>query len=345
MLRSLQFWAGVAISGLLIVLFLRATHIGELRTSLEEANYWWLIPSVMVLFVAIIIRCLRWAILMRPLKKMSPWQLFPYAIIGYMANNLLPARAGEVVRAYVTGEREDVSRVGVLGTVAVERLFDGSVLVVMLLISGAIVGFDDGRLQAIAIVSSVLFLAAIIGFYALTLSEERAKRVIHYFLRFLPARLESTAGHIADSLVISLRSVHDWRSMSAVVVLSAIAWTVEAGAYFVLGQGFNLDAHGVGFENYCLLLAAANMAIIIPTFFGGTGPFEWAAKLTLVGAGVPDSLASAYSVVSHAVILIPTTILGLLLLWSFGISFRRITSQRSDRLAVVDAIDPDLRGK
>lgn len=345
MLRSLQFWAGVAVSGLFIVLFLRTTHLHELRDALEQANYWWLIPAVMVLFVAIAVRCMRWAILMRPLRQISPWQLYPYAVIGYMANNLLPARAGEVVRAYVTGEREDVSRVGVLGTVAVERLFDGSVLVIMLLISGTIIGFDDGRLQAIAIVSSALFLAALIGFYALTLSEERAKRVIHYFLRFLPKRLENMAGGIADSLVMSLRSVHDWRSMSAVVLLSAVAWTIEAGSYAILGQGFNLDAHGVNFVNYCLLLAAANMAIIIPTFFGGTGPFEWAAKLTLVGAGVPGSLASAYSVVAHAVIIIPTTILGLILLWSFGLSFRRITGARSDRLAMVDAMDPDLAGK
>lgn len=95
-------------------------------------------PAIPVLFCAIVVRCLRWSILMRPLVDISPWRLLPYAIIGYMANNLLPARAGEVVRAYATGERENVSRMGVLGTVAVERLFDGCVLVIMLLISGAI---------------------------------------------------------------------------------------------------------------------------------------------------------------------------------------------------------------
>jgi hypothetical protein len=81
----------------------------------------------------------------------------------------------------------------------------------------------------------------------------------------------------------------------------------------------------VTFAHYCLLLAAANLAIIIPTFFGGTGPFEWAAKLVLVAASVDPAVASAYSVVAHGVILIPTTVLGLILLWSFGVSFRRIT--------------------
>lgn len=85
----------------------------------------------------------------------------------------------------------------------------------------------------------------------------------------------------------------------------------------------NLD---VGFANYCLLLAAANLAIIIPTFFGSTGPFEWAAKLTLVGAGVPAALASAFSVVAHTFVLIPTGVRQSADYWSYGLSFKRLTN-------------------
>jgi uncharacterized protein (TIRG00374 family) len=321
--RSLRFWASLAISALFIALFLRATHPRELGDALNQANYWWLIPATAVLFIAISVRCLRWSILMRPVARMSPRSLMPYAIIGYMANNLLPARAGEVVRAYVLGEREKVSRFGTLGTIAVERLFDGSALVLMLLIAGAFVGFEDSRLRSIAIASTVLFLAAFTFFYLLTLSEDRAKRILHRFIRLLPARFEPQVEALTDSLVGSLRSVHDWRSLTAVILLSGLAWTVEAASYAVIGQGFDL---GVSFGHYCLLLSAANLAIIIPTFFGGTGPFEWAAKLVLVGAGVSEGVAGAYSVIAHAVILVPTTIIGLLILWSFGISFRRITN-------------------
>lgn len=334
MFRSLRFWASFAISVVFIALFLRATHPSELVGALNQANYWWLIPATAVLFVAICVRCLRWSILMRPVAKMSPWSLMPYAIIGYMANNLLPARAGEVVRAYVLGEREKVSRFGTLGTIAVERLFDGSALVLMLLIAGAVVGFEDSRLRTIAVASTILFLAAFTFFYLLTLSEDRAKRILHRFIRLLPDRFEPQVEALTDSLVGSLRSVHDWRSLTLVVILSGLAWTVEAAAYAVIGQGFDL---GVSFGHYCLLLAAANLAIIIPTFFGGTGPFEWAAKLVLVGAGVAEGVAGAYSVIAHAVILVPTTIIGLIILWSFGISFRRITNVRAP---VEEAVAP-----
>jgi len=326
LLRSLRFWASLAISLVFIALFLRATHPGEIADALNEANYWWLIPGTLVLFVAVSIRCVRWSILMRPVAPMSPARLFPYAVIGYMANNLLPARAGELVRAYVLGDREKVSRMGTLGTIAVERLFDGSALVLMLLVAGSFVGFEDSRLRTIAIASSALFLFALVAFYLLTLSEARAKRVLHRLISFLPDRFEPQVEALTNSLVGSLRSVHEWRSLVAVVGLSALAWTVEAGSYAIVGQGFDL---GVSFGHYCLLLAAANLAIIIPTFFGGTGPFEWAAKLVLVGAGVGEGVAGAYSVIAHAVVLIPTTILGLLILWSFGISFRRITNVKT----------------
>ena len=322
MLRSVRFWAGVAISAVFIGLFLRATHPGEIKSALEDANYWWLIPAFAALLVAISARCVRWSVLMRPVAPMSPARLFPYAIIGYMANNLLPARAGELVRAYVLGDREHVSKMGTFGTIAVERLFDGCVLVLMLLAAGSYVGFEDSKLRLIALVSTAFFLAALVGFYVLTLSEARAKRVIHLFLRVLPARFESRAEAMADQLVLSLRSVHDPKSLALVFLFSVVAWTVEAGSYAVIGHGFNL---GVGFGHYMLLLAAANLAIIIPTFFGGTGPFEWAAKLVLVGGGVSGDIASAYSIIAHALILIPTTIMGLVLLWSFGVSFRRIT--------------------
>jgi hypothetical protein len=330
-LRSVQFWVGVAISVVFIALFIRTIHPGDLRHALGEANYWYLAPAMVVFFVAIGVRCMRWSILMRPVHPMSPARLFPYAIIGYMANNLLPARAGEVVRAYVIGDREGVSKMAALGTIAVERLFDGCVLVSMLLIAGAIVGFDDTKLRVIAIASSFFFLAALAGFYVLTLSEQRARRVTHFLLRALPERLEERAEGIADALVSSLRSVHSWRSVLFVIVLSAIAWTIEATAYAVVGKGFGL---GVGFGQYCLLLAASNLAIIIPTFLGGTGPFEWATRLVLVAAGVSEGLAGAYALVAHALVIVPTTILGLLLLWTFGIAFGRIVHPLEEEVAV-----------
>lgn len=322
MFRTVRFWVGAAISAILIALFFRATHPREMGDAFAEADYLYMAPAVGVLFLALWLRCYRWSLLMRPVAVIAPRRLFSYAIIGYMANNLIPARAGEIVRAYVLGDREHVSKVGTLGTIAVERLFDGVVLVLMLLTAGAIVGLGDGKLQIIAAASTALFVVAFAAFYWVTASVDRAHRLVHAVTSRLPGRLGELTEHIAEPLVNGLRSVHDWRTFGAVLALSAAAWTVEAGAYAVIGRGFGID---VNFAHFALLLAAANLAIIVPTFFGGTGPFEWAAKLVLVGAGIPQGLAAAYAIVAHAVIFIPTTIVGLILLWTFGISFGRLS--------------------
>lgn len=326
MFRSLRFWAAVAVGVLLIALFVLATDLGDIADAFQEASYWYVAPAIVVLFISFWLRCFRWSVLMRPVAAITARRLFAYSIIGYMANNLLPARAGELIRAYVLGERERISTMGTLGAIAVERLFDGCVLVLMLLTAGAVAGLGDSRLQAIAIASAALFSVALVVFYWLTLREERAHRLAGFIL----ARLPGTAGerlrpHV-DAIIGALRSVHDWRSFLLVAFFSILGWTVEAGAYAIVGLAFGIK---VGFAHYVLLLAAANLAIIIPTFFGGAGPFEWAAKLVMVNAGLGGGLAAAYAIVAHAVVVAPATIVGLILLWVFGIPIARLGRLRT----------------
>ncbi len=325
MFRSIRFWAAVAVGVLLIVLFLLATDLSEIVSAFEEANYWYVLPAAAVLFLSFFLRCYRWSILMRPVAAITPRRLFPYSIIGYMANNLVPARAGELIRAYVLGERERVSTMGTLGAIAVERLFDGCVLVLMLLTAGAVAGLGDDRLKAIAIVAAALFSVALIAFYWLTFREERAYRLADSLLARLPAAMARRLAPHVRAVIGALRSVHDWKSVLLVAFFSILGWTVEAGAYAIVGLAFDIK---IGFAHYVLLLAAANLAIIIPTFFGGAGPFEWAAKLVMVNAGLSGGLAAAYAIVAHAVVVAPATIVGLILLWTFGIPIARLGRMR-----------------
>ncbi len=327
MLRSFRFWAALAVGVLLIALFLLATDPSEIADAFKDASYWYVAPAIVVLFFSFFLRCYRWSILMRPVAAISPRRLFSYSIIGYMANNLIPARAGELIRAYVLGERERVSTMGTLGAIAVERLFDGCVLVLMLLTAGAVAGLGDDRLKAIAIAAAALFSVALVAFYWLTLREERAYRLADFLLARLPATMAGRLRPHVNSVIGALRSVHDWRSFLLVTFFSILGWTVEAGAYAIVGLAFGIK---VGFAHYVLLLAAANLAIIIPTFFGGAGPFEWAAKLVMVNAGLAGGLAAAYAIVAHAVVVAPATIAGLILLWAFGIPIARLGRLRTE---------------
>ena len=132
MFRSLRVWIGFVFSAVLVGLFFTLVDLSDVWNAFKEANFLFMLPAVVILFISLWIRCVRWTLLMRPVAAISATRLFPYAIIGYMANNLLPARIGELVRAWILGERERIPKASAIATIAVERLFDGGVLVVML---------------------------------------------------------------------------------------------------------------------------------------------------------------------------------------------------------------------
>ncbi len=303
-------------TALFLGLFFWRTDLGDMADALADANYWWFAPAVALWFVSAWFRSVRWRYLLRPIADLPARTLYPVVIIGYMANNLLPARTGELVRAYVMGERHRVSLMGTLGTIAVERLFDGLVLLAFLVLVGAFVGLSR-ELTVLAIAMSVIFAAVFAVFLYVASSAERAQRVIGALVRLLPARARERARGWAGGFVAGLEALRSPAALTAVVLTSTVAWALEGTMYFMVGVAFNL---GEAFPIYLMVAAAANLAITLPSTSGGIGPFEALAKETLVFVGVGTSAAAAYAVALHALLLLPVVAVGLIFLWMINLS-------------------------
>src|SRR5690242_1391340 len=129
---KLKFWLGLIVSLVFLYLAFQGQDFGKIGQALGEANYWWLLPALGAYFLGVYVRAIRWHYLLGPLKKVSVKRLFPVVVIGYMANDVLPVRMGEVVRAYVLGKRENVSKTGTLATIVVERIMDGITMLLFL---------------------------------------------------------------------------------------------------------------------------------------------------------------------------------------------------------------------
>src|SRR5512136_486411 len=127
-MKRWQFWVGVLISVVLMWWALSKLDLARAWAAVESANYWWLIPGIAIFFVDVWVRAWRWHYLLKPLKSISTRTMFPIVCIGYMGNNIYPARAGELLRAYVLRRREGVPISASLATVLVERVFDGVVM-------------------------------------------------------------------------------------------------------------------------------------------------------------------------------------------------------------------------
>lgn len=337
MLRSLRVWAGIVITLVFLGLFLRQTDFGEIRNSFQHANYLLAFASLPVYFLGIWVRTVRWQYLLRPVKKLSVWRLYPVVIIGLMANNIVPARAGELVRAFVLGERERVSKAAALGTIAVDRLFDGLTLIPMLVIVAAVVGSNESfplaiggyslNLLGLSIVMAILFGIALAVLFVLAFSEPWRVRADRFVLAVTPARFRPSVEGLAHAFFEGLHSLRSPVDLGIAWVMSTVSWLLEATMYYMVGVAF--DIH-VGFHYYLLATAAANLAISVLASQGGIGPFELVTKQTFVAAGIAESPAKAYAIGLHALVLLPVIAVGVYMLGTMGISlgemFRRSTA-------------------
>ena len=136
--RCLSIAVGIVISIVFMVLLFRNIDFSELIGALRGANYYWLIPNIVLIMFTMYQRAYRWAFMIRPVKEVPFHKLLAATCIGFMANNVLPLRLGEFVRAYsLSYQDRQVSKSASLATIFVERMvFD---LVALLLILGVVI--------------------------------------------------------------------------------------------------------------------------------------------------------------------------------------------------------------
>lgn len=352
MFRSKQFIIGIVVSLIFLVWSLWNVQLDKVGEALAKANYYALLPALALYFAGVWVRALRWRILLRPVvPKITLVKTFEVVVIGYMANNVLPARIGELVRAYILSRRESVRKTSTLATIFVERIFDGltmigfaaaAILFVLAFDSAALSIGSDHKLGTflrennVAIITvAVGFLVALLVFVLVASSHSRMEALVSFGLRFLPGRLRERAARLATSFVVGLGSLRSASSMLSVFVLSIVAWLFEAGMYYVIGTyGFNLSADGVQLPFYAYMLATAfiNLGTLVPQAPGYLGVFEAAAMGVLHGAfGVLKGSAFSYVIVLHATLLLPVTVLGFVFLSRESMSWRDLTDLEKTR--------------
>ncbi|HLF70535.1 MAG TPA: lysylphosphatidylglycerol synthase transmembrane domain-containing protein [Dehalococcoidia bacterium] len=323
LLRRKRFWFGLIVSFGFLAFFLARTNFHEISTAFEGADLLLAVAAVPLYFFGFWLRTVRWRFLLRPIADVPIRRLYPVVLIGLMTNNIAPARVGELVRAYLLGERQSMSKTTALGTIAVDRTFDGLTLVAILGIVTIASGADAG-VKAIGVVSALLFVAVTTALVTLALSPVRARVWVTRLLHLLPAALAEKAEGLLDAFLEGLRSIRNpWMLLQAAVA-SVASWLMEATMYYIVGEAFHLN---VGFDVYLLVTASANLALSVFASPGGIGPFEVTTREVLVYFDVAGASASAYALALHALLLAPVIIVGLVLVWTTSLSLRDMLGQ------------------
>lgn len=329
MLRSRRFWIGLAVSLVFLILFFYRTDLSRMQQALAEANYTFILPAILVYFIGVVFRSVRWHYLLRPLKSMSPRSLFPVVVIGYMANDIIPLRIGELVRAYILGEKERVSKTAILGTIAVERMFDGLTLLFFMAVVSLFITLP-GFLGDFARPMALFFVAALIAVFIIASSQTVADKV----LGLVPGKIGYKVRELAGLFLSGLKVMRNPRYLIAVFFFSCLAWLFEATTFLIVGFSFDLQQP---YQVMVLTTAVSNLAITLPSSPGGIGPFEVLAMETLVLFGTDRALAGAYALVLHfVVLLIPVILLGLFYLWLENLSLAQVVQTRERAAGLVN---------
>ncbi len=304
---------GVLAAGGLLLWALRGVHLGEVVRRIQGSHPWPLTAAVVIATITFPLRLVRWRLLLRRadgsvLPALPMWHA---VAIGFMANNVLPFRAGELVRLVAVTRLTGVRFSAALSSLAVERIFDA--LSVVALMSLALLGSDlppDVAVGGVSVTyaaraagaAGLAALGLAVAVVAFPLAAERMVR------RLLPA------GKLADRLVRLIEGIRQGLAalrspalLAAVVFWSLVLWLVNAWSFHVAFAAFDIP---VGFAGALLLQGILVIGISVQLTPGFVGQFEAAIVAALALYGVSNEVGSSYAIAFHGATFLPIILLG-----------------------------------
>jgi uncharacterized protein (TIRG00374 family) len=334
--RWLALVVGIAISLIFLYIGLRGLNLSRVWHDVRRVHLGWLAIGATIYFLAVWGRTWRWHYLLRSVKAISLKRLFPVVVIGYMGNNVYPFRAGEVIRAYVLKRDEDVSISASLATIVVERIFDGLVMLIFVFVALPFADFKASWLRDIVFFSTLVFWGAFLAFLVVALRPAQMRRIYTTVLdRALPARTAETAKRLADHFMLGLENLRRPRDLFMTLLSSVFIWLTETTKYWFVMHAFDFR---VSFFALMVMTAVVNLATTLPSSPGYVGTFDTPGIKTLTAYGIRESTAASYTLVLHAALWLPITLLGFFFLYREGLNWRDFSRARE---AAVSGGPPD----
>jgi glycosyltransferase 2 family protein len=300
---------GSGATGAFLWLFLRQVDLGEAWSEITALPGWTLLASLGLILANVLLMTLRWKYLLAGAGyTIRKRKLFSTISVGRAANNFLPARGGDLLRIESVRER-GVPAFVAAGTLFAERLLDGVVLSVWILLGAMLLG-EGGPILLTGVALSA---GTALGVFLVALAardSERTEGFIWRMTKWLPPRWHTRAARAAAHFVEGLGAFRGRWRVFLVFATSAGMWLADVAMYYIVGQAFELD---VGVGGYFLLEGVGNLALAVPATAAGIGTFDYLTLTAAKGIDVETHKATAYVLTMHALTVLPITILGAVL--------------------------------
>src|SRR6266511_1840265 len=291
---------GILVTILCLGLAFYRVDLRGLLDALAAGNYVLVAPAALCTLSGYLLRTARWRVILAEAVSCSFGTLFGILMVGFAANNLLPARLGELARAYLLRRRSGVRKSYLLASIFVERVFDGLVLVA-----------------------------------ALMLHPELFERVMSWTLKPFPTRMAHWTAGAFGAFLTGLNTMRRPGVLARTVLLSIAVWSLEWSSYFILSNAFQLGLSTGQRAAACgLLLSVVNLGIMLPSSPGYVGTFQFFAMAALSVFGVGPEVALALAILAHVTQYVLVTSIGLAFFGREHVSWRDLSADAGDEAEV-----------
>jgi dolichyl-phosphate beta-glucosyltransferase len=311
--RLFQFLIAAGFSALVIYGISWHFDMRQTMASVRSAQLGPLSIGVVLMVIAYLLRGLRWRIWERSL---SYWDSLRLILIGFMGNNVLPARLGEILRAHCVSSRtgRDRGRTTALASIAVERILDGLVLAIFGLVGIALVDVDE-RLKWSLFLVSLAFAMLTSGLVLSIRHDQRIRAFVAAANRKFPGHVTAFAREKTFHFLNGLLPLGTWPRLLGAIASTVVIWGIEVGVCYFVGLSV---WPGMSVPVALLFLVVVNFASLVPLTIGGIGTIEAVVPVFLISAGVPAYPALAMVLLQHGSQYLLTTITGAILYFAGG---------------------------
>jgi glycosyltransferase 2 family protein len=310
---SVRVVLGLLISAVFIFVTLSRVDLALVGQALGRVQPAGLVVAVGLVAIETALRALRWHLLLQPVRPTKYRSAVAYLCIGYLANAILPARLGDLTRAYLAGGAFGIARIGVLGTILVERLSDGLFILAAVAVLGVVVA-GGGSLATTAAALGAIALGGAVGLAMLFFAARRVG--IH------ETRLGRIASDLLARLAIGAVALRRPGTLAAVIGLTVLPFAVGVVIFGVVARAVGVD---LTVAQVALAFGAVSLSFAIPAAPGSVGTYEFVGVTVLTAYGVTAEVALATVLLVHLIVTISTSIAGLVAAWMLHFRVGTIT--------------------
>ncbi|MCU0643772.1 MAG: flippase-like domain-containing protein [bacterium] len=325
--NGLKIILGLLVSIGFLFLAFRQLDFHQMKQAFSLAKYWLLIPSLIIIFTSHWLRSLRWQYLLNPVQNVPVRNLFSALLIGYAANDILPAHLGEFLRAYLVGRKRNIAVSATMATIVVERIVDILSLVFIMALTLIIYPFPGWVKK-----SGYLMFAFAIGLFVflvlMKIYTNATMKFLQRILKPLPHKLTEKVESLSRSFLDGLKPMNSRLDYLIIFILSILIWACYWGVLYLNFYTFNLVAdYDLNMTAGLVLLVITTISVVVPSSPGYIGTYHWLCQVSLELFQVPRAVGLTYAIVVHAINFFPVFFVGFILAWKEGIKLSKVQKQ------------------